>query len=100
MCWYCGAPVTAAEPIGRSLCCEVCGKSVRSCKNCRFFSPGASRDCGESQAEAPGDREGANFCDWFSLNPKLRFPGPGRKKEMEKARSARSAFDDLFSTHG
>lgn len=102
MCWYCGSPVKAAGPIGRSLRCEICGKDIRSCKNCLFFSPGSSGDCREPQAasDPPGDRERANFCDWFSLNPSLRSPGPGQKKEAERARSARSAFDDLFSAHG
>ncbi|MDR2746158.1 MAG: hypothetical protein LBB77_01815 [Treponema sp.] len=102
MCWYCGSPVNASEPIGRSLRCENCGRDIRSCKNCRFFSPGSSGDCREPQANSdpPGDRERSNFCDWFSLNPKFRSSGAGREKDMDRARSARSAFDDLFSAHG
>jgi hypothetical protein len=66
--------------------------------NCRFFSPG-SRDCRESQAADGGisDRETANFCDWFSLDPKYRSVTAGQKKDRDKASAARSAFDNLFS---
>jgi hypothetical protein len=67
--------------------------------NCRFFAPG-SRECRESQAAAggmPADRETANFCDWFSLDPKYRSATKGQKKDRDKAASARSAFDNLFS---
>ncbi|MDR3247636.1 MAG: hypothetical protein LBT39_02515 [Treponema sp.] len=98
MCWYCGVPVTAAEPIGRSLRCDTCGKDIRSCRNCRFYSPGSSGNCREPQAAAdpPSDRERANFCDWFSLDLKFRSPGTGPKKEMGQADAAKTAFDSLF----
>jgi hypothetical protein len=43
------------------------------------------------------DKERANFCDWFSLNPKYRSETAGHKKEMEKAKSAKAAFDNLFN---
>jgi hypothetical protein len=101
MCWYCGAPLTAAEPIGRSLRCEVCGKDIRSCGNCRFYSPGSSVYCREPQAaaELPRDRERANFCDWFSLNLSLRSPGQGQKQGKDRA-AAKAAFDNLFDTNG
>jgi len=42
------------------------------------------------------DKERANFCDWFSLNPKFRDETAGQKGEMEKAKAAKSAFDNLF----
>jgi hypothetical protein len=43
------------------------------------------------------DKERANFCDWFSLNPKYRGETAGHKKDMEKAGAAKAAFDNLFS---
>ncbi|MDR1445179.1 MAG: hypothetical protein LBI94_09910 [Treponema sp.] len=111
MCWYCAAPVSAPEPIGRSLRCESCGRDIRSCRNCRFYSPGSSGDCREPQAAAdpPRDRERANFCEWFSLDPGLRSfgagSGPGQKSaDMQKSEKdredARRAFDNLFTTNG
>jgi len=94
MCWYCGSPVKDPEPLGRSLKCQDCGKDLRACKNCRHLLPSG---CAEAQGEKPSELDRANFCDWFSLNPKYREKTPGNKKSMDAAASARSAFDDLFS---
>jgi predicted RNA-binding Zn-ribbon protein involved in translation (DUF1610 family) len=94
MCWYCGSPVKDAEPIGRSLLCPDCGKDLRSCRNCRHFLPGASGDCAESQAENPADRERANFCGWFCLNPKFREASAGENRVVKT--DAKAAFDRLF----
>ena len=96
MCWYCGSPVLD-ETIGRSLRCAECGKDLRVCRHCRFFLSGARGDCAESKAEPPSEKDRANFCDWFSLDPKFRAPTAGQKKERDKASSAKSAFDNLFN---
>jgi len=96
MCWYCGLPVTEQEPFGRSLLCASCGKDLRSCRNCRFFLPSARADCSEANAQPPPDKERAGFCDWFSLDPKYRGETAGQKNDMEKAKAARTAFDNLF----
>jgi hypothetical protein len=64
--------------------------------NCRHYLPNVS-ECAESQAEKPSDRERANFCDWFSLNPKYREKSAGGASESAKtAASAKAAFDNLF----
>jgi predicted amidophosphoribosyltransferase len=97
MCWYCGSPITFEEPLGRSLRCEDCGKDLRVCKNCRFYLPGSRGDCSESSAEPPSEKDRANFCDWFSLNPAYRRATAGRKNDREKASAAKAAFDDLFT---
>jgi len=94
MCWYCGEIISDPDPIGRSLRCSQCGKDLRSCKNCRFFLPGQRGDCKESSAEPVSDKERANFCDWFSLDPKYRGKTAGQKNE--KATEAKTAFDNLF----
>jgi len=96
MCWYCGSPVTDPDPIGRSLRCQDCGKDLRSCKNCRFFLHGARGDCHESGAQPQADKERANFCDWFSMDPKYRNKSEGQSKDREKADASRTAFDNLF----
>jgi hypothetical protein len=96
MCWYCGSPVAEKEPFGRSLPCNVCGKDLRSCRNCKFFVSGARGDCRETNAEPVTDKERANFCDWFSLNPAYRNETSGKKDDMEKTKAARTAFDNLF----
>ena len=61
---------------------------------------GASGGCAETQAEKPSEPDRANFCDWFSLNPRFRQAAAGEKKSMDAANTAsaaaKSAFDDLF----
>jgi hypothetical protein len=42
------------------------------------------------------DKEIANFCDWFALAPKFRGATQGETKEMDSAKAARNAFDNLF----
>jgi len=96
MCWHCGEPITDPDPIGRSLRCQSCGKDLRSCKNCRFFTSGARGDCKETNAEPQADKERGNFCDWFSLDAKYRAKTAGQTNEKEKANASRAAFDDLF----
>ncbi|MDR1597007.1 MAG: hypothetical protein LBR99_04810 [Treponema sp.] len=97
MCWYCGSPIVDADPIGRSLRCAECGKDLRVCRHCRFYLPGAWRDCSESNAEPPQEKDRGNFCDWFSLNSRFRGETAGEKGAKKKADSAKSAFDSLFS---
>ena len=97
MCWYCGNPVTEAEPIGRSHVCIDCRRDLRSCKNCRFFLAGSRGDCRESNAQPPQDKERANFCDWFSLDVKYRSKTEGQTKEKDKADASRTAFNNLFN---
>jgi hypothetical protein len=94
MCWYCGSPVSDEEPFGRSLRCPACGKDMRVCKHCRFFLPGSRGDCRETNSEPVKDKERANFCDWFSFDPKFRTAGA--TEAAKAASSAKTAFDDLF----
>jgi len=95
MCWYCGSPVKNSEPVGRSQICPDCGKDLRSCRNCKHFLP-KENGCSESQAENPSERDRANFCDWFGLNPKYRAATPGEKNARDAAGDAKTAFDNLF----
>ena len=95
MCWYCGEPVLD-ETIGRSLRCPTCGKDLRVCRHCKLYLAGARYDCAEAKADVPSDKEIANFCDWFSLDPKFRSATAGQKKAADKAKSAKSMFEDMF----
>ena len=95
MCWYCGSPVTNPEPLGRSLTCLDCGKDLRSCCNCRHFLP-KERGCKEAQGENPSDKERANFCDWFGLNPVFREVSKGEQNAKDAAGAARAAFNKMF----
>ena len=97
MCWYCCSAVKEQEPLGRSMKCPDCEKDLRSCRNCRFYRPSG---CAESVSDKPADTDRANFCDWFSLNPRFRDATAGERKSMQSSKdasaSAKSAFNDLF----
>lgn len=95
MCWYCGSPVLAENPIGRSARCPDCGKDLRCCKHCRFYKVGAHWDCAETIDASVADKTRGNFCDWFSLDPRFREAGTADPSK-KSASSAKSAFDSLF----
>jgi predicted RNA-binding Zn-ribbon protein involved in translation (DUF1610 family) len=63
-CQHCGFEV-AAWKIGRQETCPKCGAALHCCLNCRFFAETASHQCREEQAEFVGDKQAANFCDYF-----------------------------------
>ena len=46
----------------------------------------------------------ANFCDWFSLDPRFRQLTAGEKKNIDAAGAAsagaKAAFNDLFKQDG
>lgn len=99
MCWKCGKAIEAEDPIGRSLTCDSCGSDVRSCRNCRFYSPGSFHDCSEGVEFAVTDKERANFCEMFHVNPAFRndhAPSVNGKNGGGQDRS-RDAFNSLFS---
>ncbi len=89
-CANCGARYEA--PIYRNTLCQECGKELKTCRNCRHFSPGAANSCHEPVSEPVLDKDRANFCDWFT--PALNA-GTG-KDENDGKDNARQAFADLF----
>ena len=88
-CYFCGAVIK--PPVYRGSECPQCGKDVRICLNCAFYSPGSHWDCHETIPEAVRDKERANFCDYF----KLRANNAGDGVERDDA-AHRRAFEDLF----
>ncbi|ULQ59563.1 hypothetical protein K7I13_14015 [Brucepastera parasyntrophica] len=100
MCWKCKKAILYENPIGRSMTCSSCGADIRCCKNCRFYSPGSYHDCAERPDELVSDKERANFCDQFQLEPSFRTDHGGKNETdaSKKASDARSAFDSLFNS--
>ncbi len=93
MCWKCGKAIIAEGPVGRSAACDSCGADTRSCKNCRFYSPGSWHDCLERVEDGVRDKERANFCDHFQLNPSFK---KDHSANAGPASPGRAAFDGLF----
>ena len=96
MCWKCGKNIEFSGQVGRGDTCPSCGFDLRSCKNCRHYSPGGYHDCAERMEDAPQDKERANFCDFFSLKHDFSGGGTGQDEQARRA-AARAAFNNLFS---
>lgn len=91
-CWCCGVTLTSAE-YGRETRCLGCGRSTRSCRNCRFYRPGRPNDCLEPMAEAVQNKLEANFCEHF--DPALEPFAAESSQASDSARLLRQA-EDLF----
>lgn len=85
-CYFCGAELEG--PIYRSSECPSCGKDVKICLNCDFYSEASHWECRESIREAVRDKENSNYCDFFRLAKKK-----SAKKEND---DAVDAFNKLF----
>lgn len=92
-CHFCGHPVAEGERIYRTSTCSSCGRDLKICLNCRFYSPGAHWDCQESISEPVRDKERANFCEFFQLGGSA---AGGRPKD--KSGEARDEFRRLFGS--
>jgi len=77
--------------IYRTTVCSSCGKDLKVCLNCLFYSPGSPYDCREPVSEPVVEKNRANFCDFFQ-------PGGDRigVKGDLKQKESRKAFDSLF----
>lgn len=75
-CARCGKELSLEGKPSRGSTCPGCGAYLRSCVNCVFYSPGRHNDCREPQAEHVGDKESANFCDYFRFREGVAS-GPG-----------------------
>jgi hypothetical protein len=89
-CANCGAPYQA--PVYRTTLCAECGKELKTCRNCRHFSPGEANDCHETVSEPVMDKDRANFCDWFSP----ASDAGSQRSRNDNSGAARQAFADLF----
>ncbi|MGO9411816.1 MAG: hypothetical protein ACLQCB_13840 [Spirochaetia bacterium] len=94
-CHFCGTPVESPREVYRSSSCPRCGKDLKICLNCRFYSPGAHWDCAETIDEPVNEKDRANFCTFFSFraNP---LKTPGADKGAEAKEKARRKLDQLF----
>lgn len=98
MCWKCGKTLNFIPPISRTDVCLSCRADVRSCRNCSHYSKGLYNDCYETVNEPVLDKERANFCEWFSLNPRVGTHTGlvDGKIVAEKSAEAKKNFENLF----
>jgi hypothetical protein len=90
-CHFCGGPLDPKMRVARSTVCPGCGRDLHACVQCRHHDPRAHNQCREPQAEWVTDRERANFCDYFSLDPVGKSGA-----RPDRAGAARTKLDSLF----
>lgn len=79
------------DRVYRASVCSGCGRDLRCCLNCRYYSKGSYWDCRESVPEEVRDKERANFCEYFCYEEKEKSGTEEKKKQ-----DARNEFLKLF----
>ncbi len=93
-CYRCGEEWTGAAKPSRSDICPKCGAMVRCCRNCQYYDPHAHNQCHIPESEYVGDKERANFCEWFILSEGKKGGSGGKQTSRED--DARKKWDKLF----
>ncbi len=91
-CWRCGIELSEFRlPVSRRDECNSCRAEIHVCKQCDYYDARIANACREERAENIGDKEKANFCDYFKPK-KNAF----NKTPSEKSEQARLKAEDLF----
>lgn len=62
-CWSCQGDISLS--VGFRDECPNCRRDTHVCLNCRFYDPGAFRQCRETVPEPVVEKEKRNFCEYF-----------------------------------
>ena len=70
VCWRCGASLSALTlPLRRLEECGACRAELHVCRMCTSWDPRIAKKCREEAAEEVGNKEQANFCDYYRPRP-------------------------------
>lgn len=91
-CWRCGEALPEdCLPLRRAELCPACNADLHVCKMCGFYNTALADACEETVATAVGNKERANYCDYFK--PSLHaYKGAAD----DAAARARAELDALF----
>lgn len=96
VCWKCGTKLkNMLLPFSRYEECTTCKADLHVCLSCRYFDPLISDACREDRAEFVLDKDKANFCDYFKVNPHAY-----KRKDMSEAQLAKRKLAELFGASG
>lgn len=91
-CWKCGSTLrNLLLPFSRYEECSTCNADLHACNGCLHYAPNLSDGCSEDRADFVLDKDKANFCDFFKVNPKAY-----RKKDDAAAMAAKASLAELF----
>lgn len=94
ICHFCSQEVKIERKVFRNDSCPNCQQALHCCLNCEFYSEYSHNKCLEPQSEWVGDREKANFCEFFKFSTKTETVAPPKSKE-----EAMKILDVLFKSH-
>jgi hypothetical protein len=85
-CAWCGGRLdVVGNQVGRGDTCPACGHDLHACRQCRHFDESVAKECKEPFAEVPGDKDDANFCDFFQIGDGGRIGEANRATLMSAA---------------
>lgn len=94
-CWKCGGALAdLLLPLARLAECPQCRAQLHVCRMCVFFDITAPQQCREPIADAVTDKQRANFCGYYQIDPNA-FTAPS-----DQAAASRSQLDALFGAGG
>ena len=96
VCYSCRDTLERDLKVFRSTTCSSCGKDLKVCKNCTFYSPGLHLDCRETIDEPVTDKEKANFCSFFRFREISSAKSDMPPSESTGRKKAQKAFNELF----
>ena len=84
-CWKCGAILQdLLLPLPRHEECPNCHAQLHVCRMCTFFDTTQAQQCREPVADLVSDKQRANFCGYFQLNPHAYTAAPDPAAESAK----------------
>lgn len=93
-CYQCGTEWTGSSKPARSDICKKCGAVIRCCRNCAHYSPSLHNQCEIPEAEYVGDKERANFCEWFEFRESDSTKASGEPQTRQE--QAKKRWEELF----
>lgn len=91
-CWKCGSMLKhVLLPFSRYEECSICKADLHVCLSCHHYDPRVNDACREDRAEFVLDKDKANFCDYFKVNPRAH-----KSKDSTEAEQARRKLAELF----
>jgi len=93
-CVECSATVNFIDELKITDTCKNCDADLHTCRNCKFFDPGAPNECMKPVTQRIESKNTRNVCELFQ--PKVLVEKAVEAKKNQTADNARQAFEDLF----
>lgn len=84
-CWKCGNTITDLFlPLPRLAECPHCRSELHVCRMCVWFDTTVANQCREPVADPVADKQRANFCGYFRIDPDAFSASSGESGEARR----------------